>query len=208
MKRRSWLSLGLLLSVSCSLHATVLTGVGGKTNDAVPQDHGSFVQDTTNIALSWSPTGGGNNSCNQWEQYNGWPLGGDGGQVYQIDSKDGYKDHLITFTPDAGFNVILNSLDLNVWGGGGATAVNWTVTGSVSGILGSGSFATADGAATTHALNLTGKDAEALTLTLLQTSGHEAYLAMDNLSFNQVAVPEPVSLALLALGSAVVLRRK
>ncbi|MBN2843926.1 MAG: hypothetical protein JXM68_12605, partial [Sedimentisphaerales bacterium] len=186
MQKRSWLSLGLFFSACCSLHATVLTGVGGSNNDPVPQDHGSFVQDTPNIALNWSPTGGGNNSRNQWEQYNSWPLGGDGGQVYQIDSSDTYSEHLITFTPQGGFDVRLNSLDLNVWGGGGATAVNWTVTGSVSGELGSGTFNTADGAAVTHNINITGNSTEALTLSLLQTSGLDSYLALDNLNFSQL----------------------
>ena len=173
---------------------TVLTGAGGNTNDPVPADHGSNVQDTPHVALTWAPTGGANNSRNQWEQYNDWPGGGEGGAVYQVDSSGGYLEHTITFTPESGYSVVLTSLDLNVWAGGGDTDVDWTVTGSSSGLLGSGTFTTPDGAVATHAINLAGSSSETVTLSLLQTSGADAYLGMDNLTFSEKRVllfPDP-----------------
>jgi hypothetical protein len=191
MKAMSIVSSVVLLTLCGVVQATVLTGVGGNTNVAVPANHGSNVQDTPHIALTWAPTGGAANSRNQWEQYNGWPGGGDGGAVYQVDSA---IEHTIAFTPQAGYGVILTSLDLNVWAGGGNTNVNWAVTGSLSGLLGSGSFNTPDGSVVRHYINLIGRRAETLTLSLLQTSGNDAYLAMDNLTFSEklpYLMPDP-----------------
>ena len=202
----SLLSLGLILTTCCSLHAAILTGASGTTNEPVPQDHGSFTQDTPGIALNWAPTGGGNNANNQWEIYNGWPNGGTDGTVYQLGENS--VTYMVTFLPNAGFNVVLNSIDLNVWSGGGGTSVNWDVTGSVSGQLGSGTFTTPDASAVTHDINIAGRNAEKLTLSLQQTSGLEAYLGMDNLNFNQISVPEPASLAILTLGAATAIRRR
>ena len=208
MKTMSIVSIVVLLALCGTVQATVLTGVGGNTNDPVPADHGSNVQDTLHISLTWAPTGGANNSRNQWEQYNDWPGGGDGGAVYQVDSSGGYVEHTITFTPEAGYGVVLSSLDLNVWSGGGDTNVDWTVTGSSSGLLGSGTFNTPDGSVVTHGIDLVGNGSETVTLSLLQTSGADAYLAMDNLTFGEVAVPEPATLILLGLGGVALLKRR
>ncbi|MEN6307076.1 MAG: PEP-CTERM sorting domain-containing protein [Anaerohalosphaeraceae bacterium] len=201
----SIVSIVVLLTLCGVVQATVLTGVGGNTNVAVPADHGSNVQDTQHIALTWAPTGGAVNSRNQWEQYNNWPGGGDGGAVYQVDSA---IEHTIAFAPEAGYGGVLTSLDLNVWSGGGDTNVNWAVTGSLSGLLGSGIFFTSDGSVVTHSINLVGNGSETLTLSLQQTSGNDSYLAMDNLTFSEVVVPEPATLALLGLGGMAIRRRR
>jgi len=205
MRKMSIVSILVLLTLCGMVQATVLTGVGGNTNVPVPTDHGSNVQDTLHIALTWVPTGGATNSRNQWEQYNSWPGGGDGGAVYQVDSA---IEHTIAFTPEAGYGVVLTSLDLNVWSGGGDTSVNWAVTGSLSGLLGSGIFNTPDGSVVTHNINLVGNGSETLTLSLQQTSGNDSYLAMDNLTFSEVVVPEPATLALLGLGGMAIRRRR
>ena len=176
---------------------TILTGLT-QTNEAVPADHGSNAPGTPNIALQWS---------DNWDQYDGWPNDpGDG--VYQVDG----DVHTIQFTPDPGWNVKLTALDLNVWAGGGETNVDWLLEGTTSGSLGSGTFTTADGTVTNNTLNLAGAGAETLTLTLTQTSGSGSYLAMDNLAFDQVQVPEPTALALGLAGlgglGAMAIRRK
>ncbi len=190
------------LGVPAAHAETVLTGLTA-TNEAVPTDHGSLAPGTPDIALTWGEN---------WDQYDGWP--NDPGEgVYQIDgASNGELSHTIQFAPNAGWNVKLNSLDLNVWAGGGATDVDWSVDGSVSGNLGSGTFSTADGTVSSNALGLTGTGAETLTLTLSQMTGIGSYLAMDNLAFDQVQVPEPTGfgLALAGLGGlgALAIRRR
>ncbi len=167
---------------------TVLDGLTGTTNDPVPADHGSNATNTPHIALTWTPTGGGNNSNNQWELYNNWPNGGTGGMVYQMDSSpdDAYKTHSIIFTPESRYNVRVNNIKINVWSGGGNSNVNWTLTGTVSGLLGSGIFATPNGTAVTHQINLEGFGSETITLALDQSSGKGTYIAIDDLSFSEI----------------------
>jgi len=186
-------SVVLLLTLCGAVQASVLTGAGGDDNIAVPENHGSYVQNTPHIGLTWAPTGGELNARDQWEQYRNWPGGGTNGEVYQL---DGAVEHTITFTPETGYAVILASLDLNIWSGGGDTNVQWAVTGSMTGLLGSGTFFTPDGAIVTHSINISGNRSEILTLSLLPTSGHDAYIAMDNLTFFEAhtsLVPDPLN---------------
>lgn len=185
--------------------ATVLTGEGDPSNTDVTANHGSNAAGTPNITLAWDDTDPGDV---RWDQYNGWPNdAGDG--VYQIDGApaDGWS-HTIAFTPDAGWNVVLTSLDTNVWVGGGATDLDWSVDGSSSGNLGSGTYNLADDSVVTQALGFAGTGGETLTITFTQTSGLGSYLAIDNIAFDQVQVPEPGSAALLAGLGALAMRRK
>ena len=169
--------------------STILAGASGlSTNSSIASDHGSNQPDTPHIALIWSPVGGSNNANNQWESYSNWPGGGEGGLVYQMGSTpvDSYKTFTIVFTPESGYNVKLECLDLNVWSGGGATDVSWEVTGTVTGVLGSGVFSTPDGQVKNHVMNVSGSKSEVLTLTMTQQSGDGTYLAMDNLMFSEI----------------------
>lgn len=201
MKRRKRTMAAASVGLAClgtqqATAQTTLTGLT-ETNATVPADHGSFAPGTPNIALVWS---------DNWDQYDGWPNDpGDG--VYQVDG----DVHTIAFTPDAGWAASLTSFDLNVWAGGGETNVDWLLTGSASGDLGSGSIITADGAVTNNVIGISGALDETLTLTLTQTSGAGSYLAMDNLAFDQV-VPEPSTLGLAVAGlgglGALAMRRK
>ena len=169
---------------------TVLAGASGvSTNDSILADHGSAQPNTPHIALSWSPVGGSNNSNNQWESYSSWPGGGDGGMVYQMGSMpvNEYQAFTIVFTPEAGYRVNIACLDMNVWSGGGETDVDWVVNGSESGQLGFGLFSTPNGQVKNHVIDVTGTKSEVLTLTLTQRTGDGTYLAMDNLTFSEIA---------------------
>ncbi len=170
---------GMAIVTSSADATTSLTGVVPTvTNQAVPADHGSNALGTYNIALSWT----GN-----WQQYATWNGRTDS---YQIESAV-----TIDFTPDAGFAATITSFDLDEWVGGGDTSVDWTISGSISGTLASGtwdSFNAANdptdaGGRSTITPNVTGSGGEILTLSFAQTGGSTTYLAMDNLTFDQVA---------------------
>ncbi len=180
--------------------ATTLTGLGA-TNQPVPADHGSNVVGTPNVTLDWS-TGG------NWDQYANWDGRGD---VYQLQASTVANPGRVVFTPDAGFAATITSFDLDEWAGGGATAVDWSISGGTSGTLASGTwddFSIADGGRSTVTPNVTGADGEVLTLSFAQAGGNGEYLAIDNVTFDQVTIPEPSSMALLVLSSLGVLLRR
>lgn len=169
--------------------ATTLMGDGQANNEQVPSDHGSNAPGTPNITLAWDEA---------WDSYSGWPKDpGDG--VYQHDNGAGVP-HTILFSPDSGWNVSLVGLDVNVWAGGGPTDLDWSVTGSVSGELGSGTFNSPNDSVINYPLEINGVGGENLTLSLIQQTGSSSYLAIDNLTFDQVAIPETSSIAFAALG--------
>ncbi|MFI4862084.1 MAG: PEP-CTERM sorting domain-containing protein [Phycisphaerales bacterium JB063] len=178
------------------------------SNFDIPVNHGSNEAGTPNVTLTWTDDRA-TPGDSAWDQYGGWP--GDGGDgVYQLDNESDYSiTHSIVFDPDNGFNVVINSFDLNVWAGGGATDVTWSVVGTSSGSLGGGVFNLADDSVTTQNLNIAGVSSETLTISFQQTSGESSYLALDNLTFDQTAVPEPGT-AVMALGGlgALAMRRK
>ncbi len=189
---------GLAIATGSADAATTLTGLPG-SNQPVPTAHGSNEAGTFNIALDWTGT---------WQQYANWDGRTDS---YQIEN----STVSIDFTPDAGFAATITSFDLDEWAGGGDMTVNWTVSGGTSGTLASGTWDDyndangGNGGRTLITPNVTGADGEVLTLSLEQTGGSTTYLAMDNLTFDQVAVPEPSSMALLGLGGlALILRRR
>ncbi len=190
------MALLLVCTAQQAAASTILIGLGAN-NAAVPSDHGSNAPGTPNVALAWT----GN-----WDQYSNWDGRGD---VYQIDNSSAANPHTIAFTPDAGYDVTIVSFDLDEWAGGGATAVDWSIVGSASGALASGTwddYETLNGGRSTITPNVTGAGGEVLTLSVGQTGGDKTYVAMDNLSFDQV--PEPASLALLGMGSLMIARRR
>jgi hypothetical protein len=199
---------GLAIATGSAGAATTLTGLPA-TNAAVPADHGSNAVGTPNVTLDWS-TGG------NWDQYANWDGRGDSYQLQGPQITTGAFSGRVVFTPDTGFAVTITSFDLDEWAGGGATTVDWIVSGSTSGTLASGTwddFNTANdpgnaGGRSTVTPNVTGANGEALTLSFGQTGGNGEYLALDNLTFDQVAVPEPSSMALLGLGGLGVLLRR
>ncbi len=106
--------------------------------------------------------------------------------------------------------VIVNSFDLDMWAGGGNAQIDWSIEGSVSGPLASGTWTRSTGGRDTISPNITGVAGESLTLTFQHVSGLGNYLALDNLSFDQVTIPEPsgVTLAVAGLGALALRRRR
>lgn len=148
--------------------ATTLTGDGQANNSAVDAAHGSNLPGTPNITAGWSPVGPGG-----WEAWAGWtnlsPLNETGIGVYQVDSANAGDSYTITFTPDATFDVVLNSIDFNVYTGalGAGFNIDWDVSGATSGSLGSGSYAPPVASNTTLSFGgLTGSGSEVVTLEL------------------------------------------
>lgn len=205
---------GISMAIAQSVHAaSTLTGTGLANNTAFSSSHGSDLPGTPNIDVLWSPVGPGG-----WQAYSdgGWTnpsaLNETGTGLYQLDDADEGSSFTITLTPDAGFNVILSSVDMNVYTGGGLFNIDWVVTGSASGVLGSNTYVAPTGQNSTLGFgSITGAGSEALTLdfTIGAGSGTASYLAADNLAFDQVAVPEPGTLVLGALGlGAMAMRRR
>jgi hypothetical protein len=171
--------------------ATTLTGVTPTvTNDAVPLNHGSNAE----VTLTWALGGVLN-----WDQYADWNGRGD---VYQIEFPPTY----ITFEPTApSIKITVQDFFLDEWAGGTDTAAIWSVTGSVSGLLASGTWndfnnandpADAGGRSLVTA-NATGLPGETLTLNVDHAGGYVSYLAMDNLTFlSMIVVPEPTTVVL------------
>jgi hypothetical protein len=170
--------------------STTLTGLGS-TNDPIPAGHGSNAE----VTLAWSP---------EWQQYADWNGRGD---VYQIDQ----RITSINFVPTgANIKVTINSFDLDEWAGGGNTSADWSVNGSTSGVLASGTWTdknTANdpndaGGRTLISPNAMGLAGETLTVVFDHTAsgGLISYLAMDNLTFSTTVIPEPSTAVMAWLG--------
>jgi hypothetical protein len=169
--------------------STTLTGLGA-TNAEVPANHGSNAEAT----LTWDAG---------WDQYADWNGRGD---VYQVDQ----PVNSLMFAPaSANIRITLNQFELDEWAGGGDTSANWMVTGSSSGMLASGIWNTFNaandpndaGGRSVVSANAMGALGETLTLKIDHTNlGVVSYLALDNLVYSTVFVPEPASGVLTWLG--------
>ena len=128
----------------------------------------------------------------------------------------------VTWTPTAGNGVLVTRFDLDEYAGGGNMSLSWNLSDSF-GTLASGLWDLRNTANDPTDLGgrdiiLTGLTAgsvnigEAVTLRLTFNSGFASYVALDNLTFDQiVAVPEPgvATLGLLGAGlGAMVMRRR
>ena len=125
------------------------------------------------------------------------------GDVYQINNR--LAD--IIFAPtSSSIKVTLNSFELDEWAGGGNTSALWSVTGSTSGLIASGSWTdknTANdpnnlGGRTLISPNASGVPGESLTVLFDHSAsgGAISYLAMDNLTFSTTVIPEPATAVL------------
>lgn len=160
----------------------------------------SGVTGTPDIGLVWD--------IGIFETYLNW----DGrGNVVQLDSHTVGSSPIfnITFVPSDSVAVSLESFDLDAWSGtpGGIDVVaNWSLTNlDGSEVYSSGVFTKpgVSGGRSTFNTNYTGAIGESLVLRIDQIQGDGAYLAFDNLTYDQIsAVPEPSTMAFLMIGLA------
>ncbi|MCC7193063.1 MAG: PEP-CTERM sorting domain-containing protein [Phycisphaeraceae bacterium] len=134
-----------------------------------------------------------------------------------------YGHYYITFTPDSGYTVQVNSFVLRSWGGSPPTlTADWTLWNNTAGgtVLASSKTdgqGQLGGTAQSFSFNKVsppfsiatnaGYGAGTLVLDIHFTGGGAGNLSLDDVNFQQTAIPEPASLVLLALGTACVVRR-
>ena len=129
----------------------------------------------------------------------------------------------IMFAPTSpNIRVWINSFEFDEWAGGGDTTAAWRISGSTSGEFVSGIWTDKNTAndpndsggrtlVTPSAIGLAG---ETLTLTFdhSASAGFISYLAMDNLTFSSIVIPEPATAVMAWLGvggfGAMAMRRK
>lgn len=208
----------VVFALSSSYGRTVITNDGFTLNNqALPNapDYGSHASEL-NTSADWSITEGSSGvigtpdialtwSGGQFDTYTDW----DGrGNVVQLDSF-GKSSHVfnITFAPSETAAVNVASFVLDAWSGAGSIDIvaNWSLTNlDGSEVYSSGAFTmpAASGGSLTIAPDYTGSIGQSLVLRIDQVAGHGQYLALDDLTFDQVvAVPEPSTVAFLMLGS-------
>lgn len=231
---RSSLTLAILLGATSFAHATVI-GFGqlGGNNSTVPVNLGSTaVADgngvsvsngaTPNITLTWDSDwdihtsgffgpienqtmGGGD-----WDNEGGVP------RVGQLD----FGTHTISLAADPGYAVVLNSFDFghtdeaHQQTGNPTTTTSWRIslTDTSDAEVWFQEVDFTDGQVETITPGFVGANGESYTLRFNRTAesyGSNGRHGIDNLSFNQIAVPEPGSAALLGLaGMTALLRRR
>jgi hypothetical protein len=182
---------------------------------------------TPNIAVAWDVNGqenNGNVATNGWDIHTSdffaptenltvgggaWDNEGPDERIAQLD----FGLHTIGFDADPGYALVLNSFDfghtneqfLSTANAGAPTTTAWnlTLTDSATNVVWSEQIAFLNGQAFTVSPNFIGLNGESYTLTFNRTAssyGSNGRHALDNLSFNQVAVPEPSTVVLAGFG--------
>lgn len=219
LKILAMISVGLAAMRSAQAETTItFDGAGLVDNKDMPQSYGDFastsgnginvsmgldVVGTPNIDLTWGP---GTGDVVDW--YASWDGRGSVAQLdYNINSGAPIS---ITLTPNSNYGVLIDSFDMDEWDGGGNMSVDWSIS-DTSGILASGNWQRSTGGRDTISTGLTAANinmGQPVELTFTGLSGTGSYFAIDNLTFDQVqAVPEPATLALMALGLGAVAMR-
>jgi hypothetical protein len=187
---------------SDNVDISTLTGYGSNVSansaDYTVSLGATGITGTPNIGLTWGVG---------YQTYTAW----DGrGNVGQTDFNVATNISL-TFTPAAGNAVLINSFVLDEWAGGGTLNLDWSIFDSV-GTLASGNWTRSTGGRDTITTGLgvgNVRPGEAVTLRFAINSGSPSYVALDNLTFDQVPEPSAVALGALGLGlGALAMRRR
>ena len=213
------LATGVLLATAAVGEATMI-GFGqlGGNNTTVPAALGSNAVANSNgyvvsngttpdVALTWDANWDIHTSAFFQPLENLTVGGGDWdneGNTQRIGQLD-FGNHTIAFAVNSGAQLLLNSFDFgHTAETAGTTIWDLTLTDSVANVAWSQSVTFVNGASQTIAPNFIGALGEDYTLTFNRTS--ETYNSngrhgIDNLSFNQITVPEPATIALVGLGA-------
>ncbi len=230
---KSLIALGTLLGSMTAGQATIV-GFGqlGGSNATVPAnlasnataDGNGFVVTngaTPNIALTWDANWDIHTST-RFTGLEAKTVGGgawdDEGSIPRVGQLD-TANHTIGFSASSGIALVLNSFDFaHTAETTGTTVWDFTLTDSNSVVvwtqtltLNNTGTGANDGNIVTLTPSFTGTAGTAYTLTFNRTSqtyASDGRHAIDNLSFNQVAVPEPASAAFAGLAGLALLARR
>lgn len=223
---RAMLTVGLLLGVSTLANATII-GFGnlGGNNNTVPATLGSnatvagsgYVVTngvTPNVSLTWDANWDIHTST-QFSALENLTVGGaawdNEGSIPRVGQLD-FASHTITFTVDAGYALVLNSFDFaHTPETAGTTSWALSLTDSNLNVVWQTTVNFTNGQAVTVAPAFTGTDGEDYVLTFNRTAtsyDSNGRHGIDNLSFNQVAIPEAGTTLLGLVGLAVMARRR
>ena len=179
------------------------------SGDAVADSYGLGNGTTPNILMDYSPLG--TPIANSSILYYNDATWVEKAELFSAATNDGTVFRF-TFTPDAGFAIRINSFDLFDYPGWqtgtGDHTLDWQVLDGVN-QLASGSKTVAQSVSlTTESVNpiMTSFFTGPVVLELIHT-GRLDDLALDNLNFDQIAVPEPSSLCLVAMPAILLLLR-
>ena len=145
-----------------------------------------------------------------YQTYIGW----DGrGKLAQTDfTRSANADLELSLTPIPGYGVLVSSFDLDEWAGGGTCDLTWTLSDPI-GTLATGNWVRSTGGRDLITTGLTAAnlhDGQTVTFRLQRNSGSGSYMALDNLVFDQIGIPEPsaLSIGLMGLGALALRRRR
>jgi len=209
----------VLANSGARARATVLTFDGLGTNTPIPAGYGSHVSAagpallkgnnfTPNVAVAFVPNG-----ANGFQTYNDaeW-------RAAQLDGTPPEGSFDVVFTPDAGYGVRVNSFQFDDYANfAEGHTFDWSLLDADGNQLAGQSEVTVDPDLTddpTGADNLlinTGLTAfhpGPVTLRITPTAGDPFDRAIDNINFDQAAVPEPASLGVLALATGLLAVRR
>ena len=213
---------GFVSAFACVSHATVVGfgQIGGSNANiagdfasrAVADGNGFVVSNgaTPNVVVSWAdqPDQGwqvhtsGHFSAIESQTVGGgaWDNEGDIPRIGQLDG----GSHHISFAADPGYAVVINSFDFgHTAETPGTTTWDVALADSSTNVVWSESLEFVNGAVVTLAPNFTGDLGESYLLSFNRTSetyGSNGRHGIDNVSFNQVAVPEPTAVVLAGCG--------